>query len=209
VLAILTFVVKEGFRDHFKDLATTVDSAESLFIITDSLSVAPDFAAQLSNLSKTTPGTAFDEANRMMNSQQRYIKASLDTTKRLLVRLPYQQSKVKELEDFEARFMREVIDSNAIYIEESGAWIRESHGKNNKEKFREATELGKHYAKLVAMSAEVRDYAKDALKIAEKMKNDAEFYYDTSTRALYIIFPLALLLAVVGEIYEVKTVEFE
>lgn len=202
VIIFLTFVVRDVLRDHFKDLAASVESAESLFIITDTLRVSPDYARELEKLEYKKPGVAVHQMILIMKSQGDYIRASVDTTRRLLDRLPGQEERIKSLEEFQLKFLHELSE---LYSEETKALDKSVIESVEPDE----SKVVVHYPKLFEMGIEIQKRSQEALAIAETMRGDAEYHYQVATRWFWGIFVVGLIFAAIGLHYGVEGVKVE
>lgn len=189
VVGFLMYLAKEGAREHFKDLGSTVDSAENLFIVTESRSPAPDLFRELSGISKKDVDHARDIMGRLFEKEEEYIRGSLNSTKRLLVRLPGQEERFKNVEKMEIKFFDE---TSTMISEKTQALDREVIEEDRKNKIAEQVKLQQlmlsHLTKIVGMDSDVRKVADEVESIAEQMRVNAEDRYERWNLVFWILF---------------------
>jgi hypothetical protein len=209
VIALATFFVREVMRDEFKDLAATVDSSESLFIINEALSAPPDYVRELANIWKKNPEAALDDILQTMEKEESYIKASIDTTKRLVERLPGEEQRFKGMEELQLRFIRESIDTTSEHVKAVDEVIQQSGQKKIKHPTSDEMAVVKHFPAFVAMAAEAKKRGDEALALAEDVRKDAEYRYAVANKLSMVLVAVGLLLAFVGRVFGVEGVEGE
>jgi hypothetical protein len=207
LIVFLTFVVKEGVKEHYKDLATSVDSAESLFIICDSIRVPPNVFDEVFKAQGRKPQEMIDETIRIMRQEEGYISASLTTTKRLLYELPDQQARIDKVEKLQLSYASKSIDEHTAYVTELDESVINVY-KNPKKKGTPEPLLGVAVAgkvwDFVKIGNEAKNLADESLRVAEEIRHEAEWRYEMATQVSYVIYGIGWVLAIVGRVYGVQ-----
>lgn len=203
------FVVREVLRDQYKDLAATVDSAESLFIMTDTTRVSPDLMKGQEDVNDKNLQEHVRAFFNTMHDLENYTRASIDTTKRLLKRLPGEEERIKELEKAELGFLKESSETNSEHTRALDKGVIEDRPSGGRQFSEEMDSFMRHFSKLFEMSLAVRKFSKDSLDIAETMREDAEYHYQVANYCSWGVFVVGLIVYVVGRIYGVEGLEVE
>jgi hypothetical protein len=202
VIIFATYVLKEVVADRYKDVATSVDSAQSLFIVCETVRPSPNLFARLAEISKEHPKSVEAEISRLIASEENYIEGSLDTTKRLVESLSDQDDLLKRVTALQLKHYNEEIDAKGaetLAVDETII-----HPKKGRAVDAEALALSfdmKYFPQVVATSVATKKLADEALDIAERKKAKAEWLYGLAKWCSFGLYGFGWALGVIGVIY--------
>lgn len=215
VIVFVTFIVKEGIKDHYKDLASSVDSAQSLFIICDTIRVEPEIFDRLLEVGKMKWGQEqVDERIKIMRQDVKYVMATLSTTRRLLERLPHQEERLARLAKLEGQICSESTAGLAQHAMEldndiiKNATAEINAVNSNKKTKRQSPEIigvdvAMRIFNVVPLEIKTKQLADESLEIAEEIKARSEGRYRIASYLSYALYTLGWGIALAGRIFGV------
>jgi len=204
LIIFATFIVRDVLRDEFKDLAADVDSSESLFIVTDVVTVPPDLAKSYQDLTEANFQEKFKDFFTIMIEQENYIQSSITTNERLLHRLPDQGERIKQLNQFESAFQKERSEANTQHDVAASKPVVEAGPGGKKKLSEDVVSVLTHFSKLIEMSMVIKTFSRQNLDIAERMREETKERYDFANHVSWGLFALGFLVAATGRKYGVE-----
>jgi hypothetical protein len=207
IIIFLTYVTKEVLADRYKDVATSVDSAQSLFIVCETVRPSPNLFARLSEISKEYPKSVEAEISKVIASEENYIEGSLDTTRRLVASLSDQDDLLKRVTALQLKHYKEAIDAKGAETRAVDDAI--IHPKKGRAVDTEALALSfdiKYFPQVVATSVATKKLADEALDIAEQKKAKAEWLYSLAKCWSFVFYGLGWALGVAGIVFGIGSV---
>jgi hypothetical protein len=200
LIVFVTFIVKDGIRDHLKDQAASIDSAESLFIITKNMRVPPDVAKRLDGVGKIKFDDVLDRAFAVMTDVANYAEASVQTSSRLLNSLP---GKVEEEQKLAS--LRERLYSDHTKMQFKHVSLLDSRiiNEGTKNKVVVPNDILDEMSKLMVDSDEATRIGDQLLLRAEEMKDKTAKRYRIASIASNWLYTLGWGLGLIGRIYGV------
>ena len=220
-IVLLTFVIKEGLRDRVKDLADSINAAETLFLIRGDNTIT---SAQLSLLLQDVMHTErilehkpihdpafenhFDNMNltakRSLVGQSNIIETSLDNISRLMETLPRDSAGTERLESLRAELWRNRLDPFWTFLfsykleELAGIPMTDEVYKSTSSKLSQLDQ------KMFNLADKTDAMAQQVLKGAEEARKRTEHAYSVFTWASYALFALGWSLGLLGSLFDVK-----
>lgn len=208
LIVFTTFIVKEGLREQLKDLASSIDSAESVFVIRNDgnatvrwlqrLQEQIDWIAEKIKLKGTTySGDMIERAHsssEIIGQVHESLTTSLDNISRLIEKIPHQEASKSEVEKLQKE-LQELRDHRTAF----------ELAFNREPSMDLVWKLGALLVSTQKLSDEIRDLARDVLENAEKARVRRERVVSITTWASYALYTLGWGLGLLGRIYGVET----
>jgi ABC-type Na+ efflux pump permease subunit len=220
IIVFVMFMVREGAREHLKEVADTVAAAESSYALSETIESAVDADVNLEF--KEAAKAVIQETNNpavLFNRRAAYARImakTLPLAPRYLIRLQYSLKELADVADVlkdadglkshvreESRLLKVLEDD---YDKLPRMTVEEMHDSKNEEKATEAIQG------FITMSGTFMTFTlnldplhHDVLAEAERQKQQAETWFKWCTWGSYVLYSIGWALGLVGKIFGVKT----
>jgi len=193
IVIFATFIIKEGVRDHLKELAETVDSAQSIFLI------RKDNIRTVHML-------------RSMQSLQRLSKPPISFIETLEQDLLNDEQDIFEHGDINYSVIRKLPDNSKLYEEnrrilKATEEINMDRGGDSDRQYQER--LKNAAAKSFALSDMASNLTTKVISAASERAESAKRWYDRFTWTSYVFYTIGWSLAFLGKAVGVEGLEPE
>jgi hypothetical protein len=214
-IVFTTFVFKEGFREHLKDLVDSISGAENIFFIRKESSRIPVYLAivdlRITRITdkldkKIGPSAApstlqLSAVNDLVHVTADSLDVSMNNLRRLVERLPKSTEIVSQILEVEKEVSALRAEARTIQdsVGRSLGWDADIAAQVSL-----PVEGGLFYGKALQTSQRVQALEEKAIEMAEQLRIRNERWYTVCSWASYGLYALGWTLGLVGRFYRVE-----
>lgn len=198
LIVFVTFVVKEGLSDRFKDSVAILDQAQEIFALRDEVA---HLRLAIFNVVGTYPTeeAALSEIVRLANIGNDFIEENLETISHILVRVEAGDGLWRRFDTLKQERLREQLEYRELQDELLGR-----NGKQAKTPLEIKVKLEALTRTGNRLREEERTLKADVIHTAKAKRDRDEGYYHVAKWAGYFLYTIGWGLGLVGKVYEVR-----
>lgn len=193
-IALITFVVKDEIRQDLKDLADSIDVAESIFMVrSDSREVIVQVAYLQQFLKEKPSWTGLASSDAYYRS----LTSQLDSSLHLLAKVPHGEELDREAIDLMAKRNKWINDSLLPMAPLSKGPVVRDKAAEKAEKVRRQKLWGDAFL----LDGQVQSFGASVVDVARRVEAHEEHLYRISTYASYALYSLGWLVGLIGTLF--------
>jgi hypothetical protein len=216
-IVFATFVVKDGIREHLKDLTDSVAAAESVFLIRDenieTSRTLGNIQRQIAAITQTADNSPLYAAALDVEIVKLYMSNTeyfLDNIYRLISKLPDQKTPITFKNSWLSgtqrknpwEFWRD-LQNQLTQLKQSDSNVRQLMRPDHVGEEKAARAADKLFGDSVVLWIDTRAFGWLVLEEAVKMREKSEHSYEFFTNVTYVLYVFGWGLALSGRLYKV------